>query len=427
MTATAQTAAEEFREFYKLHIVVIPPNKPCIRQDQPDMIYQTKQAKHEALVKEIVQVHRTKRPILVGTQSVAESALLAGALQKQGIPCTVLNAKRDEFEANIIAQAGRLGAVTISTNMAGRGTDIRLGGADEHEKKEVAALGGLYVIGTNKHESQRIDNQLRGRAGRQGDPGSSRFFISLADDLLTKYRLTDHLPAPYTADLQDGHLDYPLIKKQVNHIQRIIEGQNLDIKITLGKYSYLTEQQRKIMAQKRNKIVRDDSILDFYQSNASDKFNQLLAKFGQKNLLKICRHVSLFHLDKAWSQYLAEITDIREGIYLNRIGGLDPLVEFHKQIIEMFDQLQKDLVLETLRSFNRLDLQGDSLDLDDMGLKAPSATWTYLINDNPFEMTFAIKSVGEVGYAIGVGSLWPLIVLDSLLRKFGSKDKSTGL
>ncbi|MFC1975779.1 accessory Sec system translocase SecA2 [Chloroflexota bacterium] len=421
MTATAQTAAEEFREFYKLHIVVIPPNKPCIRQDQPDVIYQTKQAKRQALIKEIVQVHNTKRPILVGTQSVAESALLAGNLQKQGIKCEVLNAKRDEFEAKIIAQAGRLEAVTISTNMAGRGTDIRLGGADEREKKQVAALGGLYVIGTHKHESRRIDNQLRGRAGRQGDPGSSRFFISLADDILTKYRLKDHLPPPYISDLQAGHLDHPLIEKQVNRIQRIIEGQNLDIKITLSKYSYLTEQQRKIMHQKRQDILRGDSVLDFYQSNAPDKFNQLLAKIGQENLLEICKHITLFHSDKAWSQYLAEINDIREGIYLSRIGGLDPLVEFHKRIIEMFDQSQKELELETIRSFNRLDPQGNSLDLDDMGLKAPSSTWTYLINDNPFEMTFGIKSVGEVGYAIGVGSLWPLIVLDSLLRKFGRK------
>lgn len=427
MTATAQTAEEEFREFYKLDIVVIPPNKPCIREDHQDIIYQTKQAKHRALINEIVQVHRTKRPILVGTQSVAESAMLADALQKQGVKCEVLNAKRDEFEAKIIAQAGRLGAVTISTNMAGRGTDIRLGGADENEKKQVAALGGLYVIGTNKHESRRIDYQLRGRAGRQGDPGSSRFFISLEDDLFSKYRLKDRIPSKYVSGLQDGNIDNPLIKKQVNRIQRIIESQNLEIKITLFKYSYLTEQQRKIIFQKRNDILRGDSVLDFYQSNSLDQFKQLMAKIGQEDLLKICKQVSLFHLDKSWSQYLAEITDIREGIYLRRIGGQDPLFEFHKLIVEMFDKLQKDIELETIQSFNRVNLKDNSVDLDNMGLKAPSSTWTYLVNDNPFEIMLGIQLVGDIGYSIGAGSLWPLIVLGSLLKKFGRKNRESPL
>ncbi len=197
MTATAQAAEAEFREFYNLNIVVVPPHKECIRTDHQDVIFSTKAGKEQAVLNEIISTHQTGRPVLAGTRSVEESARLADALRQKGCACEVLNAKRDEYEAQIIAQAGKLGAVTISTNMAGRGTDIRLGGTAENEKSRVVELGGLYVIGTNKHESQRIDLQLRGRAGRQGDPGSSRFFISLEDDIFLKYRLEESAAGIY--------------------------------------------------------------------------------------------------------------------------------------------------------------------------------------------------------------------------------------
>ncbi|OGD21138.1 MAG: accessory Sec system translocase SecA2, partial [Candidatus Aminicenantes bacterium RBG_13_59_9] len=179
MTATALPSAAELEEFYGLSVAVIPPHRPCIRVDHPDVVFTHKKAKMRALIQEITDVHASGRPILVGTLSVRESEELAAALKESGVHCDVLNAKNDELEAKIIAEAGRLGAVIVSTNMAGRGTDIRLGGGNEAEREEVAALGGLYVIGTNRHESLRIDRQLRGRSGRQGDPGSSRFFISL--------------------------------------------------------------------------------------------------------------------------------------------------------------------------------------------------------------------------------------------------------
>ena len=421
MTATAQPAEAEFRTFYNLQIVVIPPHKPCIRQDHQDIIYRTKQAKYQALIKEIVQVHQSKRPLLVGTRSVDESAMLAEALQEQGVACEVLNAKRDEFEANIIAQAGKPGAVTISTNMAGRGTDIRLGGADETEKKQVAALGGLYVIGSNRHDSRRIDDQLRGRAGRQGDQGSSRFFISLEDDLFAKYHLADLLHADNIFDQRGDEIDHPQVKKQVNRLQRIIEGQNLEIKKTLVKYSFLIEQQRKIIFQKRADILQGHTILDFFQSNSPTQFEQLRATLGQEKLLKTCQQVYLFHLDKAWSRYLAEIADIREGIYLTRIGGLDPLFEFHKQAIAMFDELLKNTDDEAIQSFNRL--KKHSVDLNEAGIKAPSSTWTYLVNDNPFEDMLELKLIRDIGLSIGAGLMWPLIALYPLIRKLGRKNK----
>ena len=423
MTATARAAEEEFRQFYDLRIVVIPPNEPCVRKDHQDMIYRSKKAKHEALINEIVRVHNTKRPILVGMRSVEESATLAEALQKQNVRCTVLNAKRDEFEAKIVAQAGKLGAVTISTNMAGRGTDIRLGGADEDEKKQVAALGGLYVIGTNKHESQRIDKQLKGRAGRQGDPGSSRFFISLEDDLFIKYRLKNLISSRYYIDPEASQIDHPIVKKEINRVQRIIEGQNLEIKKTLCKYSALIEKQRKIMFQKRKDGLLGDNVLDFYQSNSPHRFNRFISTIGQERLQNLCKHITLIHLDKSWSQYLAEMNDIREGIHLNRIGGLDPLFEFQKMSIDIFDKLHEDIGHDTIQTFNKITIKDNDIHLDDVGLKAPSATWTYLINDNPFQSMLSVRLMRSMGLSIGAGIYGPLMAVYLLIKKLWKKTK----
>jgi preprotein translocase subunit SecA len=425
MTATAQSAEQEFKNFYHLDIMVIPPNKPCIRKDYPDVIFQTKAAKHQALINEIVEVHKTMRPILVGTRSVAGSAMLAEALQKQSITCEVLNAKRDEYEAQIIAQAGKLGAVTISTNMAGRGTDIRLGGANEQEKEHVAALGGLYVIGTNKHESQRIDRQLRGRAGRQGDPGSSRFFISLEDDLFVKYRLKDLLPfqdSSAIVNAEASEIKNPLVSKEINRIQRIIEGQNLEIKKTVCKYSALIEQQRKMIFEERKDILNGNSALDFYQSKSPAQFRNLMAKTGKEQLLKICNHISLFYFDQFWSSYLAEIADIREGIHLTRLGGQEPVFEFQKRSIEIFDKLRGEMEIDMIKSFNTID--NNNADLDSLGLKAPSATWTYLVNDNPFENMLEVQLIGNVGLNIGAGLYWPLMGLYLLFKRLVKKRRS---
>ena len=197
MTATAQAAAAEFEEFYELAVVVIPPNRPCVRVDAEDTVFTHKEAKYAVLVAEIAAARGRGQPVLVGTASVGESEHLAARLAKAGIECRVLNARNDEQEAAIVAQAAMAGAVTISTNMAGRGTDIKLGGDPPDEREPVVARGGLYVIGTNRHESRRIDDQLRGRAGRQGDPGQSRFFISLEDDLMERYGIGDLLPQRY--------------------------------------------------------------------------------------------------------------------------------------------------------------------------------------------------------------------------------------
>jgi len=419
MTATAQPAEEEFRKFYNLNIVVIPPNQPCIRIDHPDMIFFQKTEKNNALIDEIIKVHQTKRPILVGTHSVEESAILAEQLNKLNIKCEVLNAKNDAYEALIIAQAGRLGAVTISTNMAGRGTDILLGGGSEEEKQKVMILGGLYVIGTNKHESQRIDNQLRGRAGRQGDPGSSCFIISLEDDIFIKYRITDLIPATIINTDKNGEIKSPLVRKEINRIQRIIEGQNSNIKITLYNYSWIIEKKRKTIVDRRQDLFNSNTASKFYRLKSPLKFKKYESLVGSNKLNKICEFITLYHIDKYWSQYLIEIADIREGIHLRRIGGQVPLIEFQKLAIMLFDQLLNKLDETLVKDFNHLQIKSKDFDIERQGFKTPSATWTYLVSDNPFENQFGFQLMGNIGLSAGAALIFgPLMSLYPLFRKF---------
>ncbi|UCE47692.1 MAG: accessory Sec system translocase SecA2, partial [Phycisphaerales bacterium] len=307
MTATARHAAEEFKEFYGLNIVVIPPNRTCVRIDNPDVVFTHAEAKNKALLAEIARVHATGQPILVGTCSVGESERLAAELQREGIECQVLNAKNDELEAKIIAGAGSLHSVMISTNMAGRGTDIKLGDAEGRGREKVASLGGLYVIGTNRHESRRIDNQLRGRAGRQGDPGSSRFFISLEDDLLIRYGIEELIPPSHQLPRQEEPIDDPVIGKEIARAQRIIEGQNFEIRRTLWNYSFVVEEQRRIIQQKRQDVLLDNSSLEVLSKKAPKRFRELRGTISDKVLRNVEKQITLFHIDKCWADYLDEI------------------------------------------------------------------------------------------------------------------------
>ncbi|MCX6149723.1 MAG: accessory Sec system translocase SecA2 [Ignavibacteriales bacterium] len=427
MTATAEIAEREFREFYNLDIVVIPQNKPCLRIDRDDIIFKSKKEKYQAIIEEIINVSRTRRPILVGTRSVYESATLAKALIVQGISCEVLNAKRAEFEAMVISKAGKLGAITISTNMAGRGTDICLGAGDADEKKQVLELGGLYVIGTDRYESRRVDNQLRGRAGRQGDPGESRFFISLEDDLFIKYRLKDLIPPGLREDKSMEAIDNPIVKNEVNRVQRIIEGQNLEIKKTLYKYSFLIEQQRKIISKRRDEILPSDIALEFYKTNLQEKYKLVLEKAGIAKLLGICKHISLFYIDQHWCNYLAEIADIRDSIHFRRLGGQEPIFEFHKLSVEIFANLLDNIEADMQKSFNQIDVENDNFDLIFDGLKSPSSTWTYLINDNTFEEMLGVQLIGNVGMQVWAGLFAPIAFLIPLMRKMSRKAKSKKL
>jgi preprotein translocase subunit SecA len=419
MTATACDSEAEFRNFYKLHISVIPTNKPCLRIDNPDKIFRTKIEKNSAIINEIIRVHATGRPILVGTRSVAESALLADRLAEKGILCEVLNAKRDEYEAKIISEAGKPGVVTISTNMAGRGTDIKLGGENDADRQKVINLGGLYVLGTNRHESLRIDRQLRGRAGRQGDPGSSRFIISMEDDLFIRYRLKDLIPSNAYSD-ESVSLDNPILNVEVNRVQRIIEGQNYEIKKTVCKYSNLIENQRIIIQKIRQDLLHSDNT-NFFISNAAAKFNSLKQSVGMEEVNHACQIIPLFCLDKVWSDYLAEIADLREGIHLLRLGGQDPLFEFHKQTIKIFEEVENNIYEDILATFNKLMTSNGKIDFDGAGVKKPSSTWTYLINDNPFEDMLGVQLMSDIGLSIAAGVMGPLMILYPWLKKTGKR------
>lgn len=329
MTGTAATQADEFRLVYGLDVEEVPTNRPVIRADHPDMIFRRWSAKGEALASEIRKAHATGRPVLVGTGSVAESEWLSGRLAD--VPHQVLNARNEEQEALMVAQAGQPGAVTISTNMAGRGVDIKLGPG-------VAELGGLHVIGANRHESRRIDNQLRGRAGRQGDPGSSQFLVSLEDELLRKYG----------EDMLQTDLD-------VDHIQRVAEGENLEIRRFLHKYESVVEGQRLKIQRRRQDVLTG-------------------AKSCGSELERV---VTLATIDELWSEYLAQITDLREGVQWVSWGGRDPLYEYLTNVHALFQELEATIDEEISRRL--AEAEEGHVDPAQRG-----ATWTYLTTDQPF-------------------------------------------
>jgi preprotein translocase subunit SecA len=306
--------------------------------------------------------------------------------------------------------------------MAGRGTDIRLGGSDESEKQAVVDLGGLYVIGAEKHESERIDRQLRGRAGRQGDPGSSRYFISLEDALMKKYRLDELLPDGLLSSNDHGEITHSVVRKEIARVQRICNGQNLEIKKTLWKYSDLLEEQRMVLADRRQDALESCAATEFFAKNASGAFKRF-RKFFPEKLDEICRSITLFKIDQFWVNYLAEIADIREGIHLKRLGGQDPFIEFQKSAVMIFDEGWAKLDEELIHLFNSLEPAKGELGLASLGIKAQSATWTYLINDNPFENVLGLQLIGNMGMQTMAGLLGPLVALQLLFREKKKKSK----
>jgi preprotein translocase subunit SecA len=384
MTATAQAAAAEFEEFYELAVVVIPPNQPCVRVGADDTVFTHKEAKYAALVEEIAAARRRGQPVLVGTASVAESEHLAARLAEAGVGCRVLNARNDEQEAAIVAQAAMPGAVTISTNMAGRGTDIKLGGDPPHAREPVVARGGLYVIGTNRHESRRIDDQLRGRAGRQGDPGQSHFFISLEDDLMERYGIGDLLPQRYRELRQDEPLADPAVARAIARSQRFIETQTFEIRRTLWKYASFVEEQRKMIHRRRQAILLGEISPNLLAGRAADRYEQLRGTVGEQVLRQVEKQITLFHIDKGWAEYLVRVADIRENIHLVVLGAnLDPLDEFHKMVGREFGDLLRRIEQRIVETFCSVEVTKMGIDLEKEGLTGPASTWTYLINDNP--------------------------------------------
>jgi preprotein translocase subunit SecA len=316
--------------------------------------------------------------------------------------------------------------VTISTNMAGRGTDIRLGGPDEAARDRVAALGGLYVIGTNRHESRRVDDQLRGRAGRQGDPGASRFFISLEDDVFERYGLGPRLFARHSLERQAGEVGDALLRREIVHGQRVIEGRNLDLRRALWNYTTLVDTQRRIVAGWRDAVFAPPAGEAAPFAPAPELAAAGEARFGREAFGRLARRAALFHIDRLWADHLAWLADLREGIHLVALGRKEPLTEFQKEATDAFLDLERRVGEATAATIGALVRREGPVDIDAEGLKGPSSTWTYLVDDDQLGWGVELLKGSNVGFASAAAALYgPLYVLTILAKRF--KKKGPGL
>jgi len=355
MTGTAQTSAEEFHKVYNLETVSIPPNKTMVRKDLPDAIYKTKDAKYKATIEEIKKYHAEGRPILVGTPSTDQNEIFSNLLRQSGIPHEVLNAKNNEREGAIVAQAGKLKAVTVATNRAGRGVDIVLGGnpADPKEAEKVKSLGGLCIIGTERHEARRIDNQLRGRAGRQGDPGSSQFILSLEDDLLRIFggdkikSLMEGFKLPEDIPIESG-----IVSNVVNQAQSKIEGMNFDIRRHLLDFDDVLNKQRAFIYGRRQKILNAIEEKNFQslfkEITAKDLTNEQKSKLSPELEIFLGQQI-LRIMDLLWMENLENLESLREAVNLRAYGQHEPIVEYRQESYRLFKDFQanfQNLVLD---------------------------------------------------------------------------------
>ncbi|MBN1162250.1 preprotein translocase subunit SecA [Patescibacteria group bacterium] len=357
MTGTAATEAEEFYKIYSLEVVVLPPHKKVTRIDYNDVVYKSVAAKFKAVADEIEERHKGEQPVLVGTTSVEKSELLHNYLQRKKIPHEILNAKNHEREAIIISQAGKKGSVTISTNMAGRGVDIKLGGdpCTNEEYEEVKSSGGLHIIGTERHESRRIDNQLRGRSGRQGDPGSSRFFVSLQDDLMRIFggAKIESIMEKFGVD-ENIPLEAGIVSKSIENAQKRVEGFNFDRRKQVVEMDDIMNVHREVVYKLRRRVLDlgegveeyRDWFLDNLLSNADfdeaiwEKYEEDL---GTKMWYSIVKDLSLPVIDLLWMEHLVDMSQVRDGIGLSGYAQRDPMVEYKREAHERFNVLVKKM------------------------------------------------------------------------------------
>ncbi|MCP4115040.1 MAG: preprotein translocase subunit SecA [Desulfobacteraceae bacterium] len=412
MTGTAETEAAEFQKIYELSVLVIPTHRPMVRKDLPDVIYKTQKEKYQAAIKEIIALHKKGQPVLVGTISIDVSEDMSRQLKKRGIKHTVLNAKHHETEAEIVANAGQPGAVTISTNMAGRGTDIVLG-------EGVKELGGLHILGTSRHESRRIDNQLRGRSGRQGDPGSSRFYLSLEDDLLRIFGGERITAIMNKLGIDEGEpIEHGLISRAIENAQSKVEGHNFDIRKQLIEYDDVMNQQREVIYRQRRQILTDKDLSTLFLQMVEEQAWQIYAQFEQEKLhvtewdlaglseavgkqfnigidftsmegiddltsedlgrliedaakkayqakeallgpedtRRLESYIMLQTVDSLWKDHLLNMDHLKEGIGLRGYAQQNPLIIYKKEGYEMFEGLVERIKEETLGIFFRIQI-----------------------------------------------------------------------
>ena len=421
MTGTAKTEAAEFDEIYGLSAVSIPTNMPMVRKDMEDKIFLSLDEKFDAVVNEVSTFHEQKRPILIGTISVETSEIISKKLEAKNIKHNVLNAKQNQSEAEIISEAGKLGAVTIATNMAGRGTDIVLGGIgfNEDERQKIVNLGGLHVIGTERHESRRIDNQLRGRSGRQGDPGSSRFFLSLEDPLM-KIFAPERIKNLMTSigGMEKGEaIEHRMLTNAIERAQRRVEGRNFDVRKRILEFDDVLNEQRKIIYSQRNEILNSQNINELTDSMLGDvlsfQFDQLIPEYGlesewktdelktnykneydveidftkifEKNdtdLIKskyeiidtvlkkyeskrknkseifaqVEKQIVLQVIDQSWKNHINELDSLRQNIGFRSYAGKDPRLEYKREAFEMFEKLLETIKSESVRFLTKVEI-----------------------------------------------------------------------
>ena len=368
MTGTAETEAEEFKKIYKLDVVVIPTNNKIARLDRPDLVYKTETGKFTAVADEIATRHKLGQPVLVGTTSVEKSELLHDLLKRRGIPHEILNAKNHEKEASIIANAGKKNAVTVSTNMAGRGVDILLGGekSSPEDRQEIISLGGLFVIGTERHESRRIDNQLRGRAGRQGDVGESRFYISLQDDLMRIFGGAQIEGIMTRIGLDDSTpIESTMVSNSIQTSQKRVEGFNFDRRKQVVEMDDVMNVHREVIYKLRDKILN----LGYYGTN-EEWFQEKLVKFGGLDVEKdwnrlkalvpsdqwgiILNQITLPTIDRYWMDHLVDMDQVKDGIGLKGYAQRDPMVEYKREGHERFELLIMKIYSEVVERMTNI-------------------------------------------------------------------------
>ncbi|MEK7068282.1 MAG: SEC-C metal-binding domain-containing protein, partial [Patescibacteria group bacterium] len=352
MTGTAKTSAEEFYKVYGLEVVEVPTNQPVVRKDQNDLIFQTEKGKFSALARAVKELHQKGQPVLIGTVSIEKNELLSAFLKREGVPHEILNAKNHEREGEIVAGAGERGRVTVATNMAGRGVDIKLGGtnATKEEYEEVKSRGGLFVIGTERHEARRIDNQLRGRSGRQGDPGETRFFVSLEDNLLRIFA-PDSLKTMMGrfGIAEDEPIENAMVSRALESAQTKIEGFNFDARKQVLEYDNVLDKQRRAVYERRRKILigRTESVAELLQELAgeSEEAMALIAKkteeLGEEDFIERAKRLMLQTLDLLWVEHLESMEYLRGSVSLRAYGQRDPLTEYRKEGLRMFKEMEE--------------------------------------------------------------------------------------
>lgn len=352
MTGTAMTSSEEFYKVYGLEVVTIPTNRGTARIDQTDLIFQTEVGKFTAIARKVRELHDAGQPVLIGTASIEKNELLSIFLEKEGIPHEVLNAKKHEQEGEVIAQAGRKSGVVIATNMAGRGVDIKLGGNPhtKEEYEEVKSLGGLYVIGTERHEARRIDNQLRGRSGRQGDPGETQFYVSLEDSLMRVFaadtikKLMGRFGIP-----EDEAIQNSMISRSLESAQEKIEGFHFDARKSVLEYDDVMSHQRKIVYARRRKMLLSDreyiqtlmADLESVNEEAKTILEEKQKALGEEIFLEALRRIALQSTDMLWMEHLEMMDYLRNSVRLRAYGQRDPLVEYKKEGLRLFREMEE--------------------------------------------------------------------------------------